>query len=165
MGSSLDGRVALVTGAGRGIGAAIATRLAADGAAVAVNDLDAATAQATVDRIRDSGGSAVAVPGDIGEPSLAGRIVDGTAGQLGALDVLVNNAGILHRVPFREYTTGQWHRILAVNLSAPFFLAQAAVDHLAASGHGAIVNICSVAVTGFFRQIGYDASKGGLLTL
>ncbi|MEU3269564.1 3-oxoacyl-ACP reductase family protein [Saccharomonospora sp. NPDC006951] len=161
----LEGRAALITGAGRGIGAAIATRLATEGARVAVNDLDEEAATATVDRIRSAGGQAIVVPGDIADADKAREIVAVAAEGLAGLDILVNNAGLVYRLPFREFTERHWDRVLSVNLKAPFVLSQAAVDHLAAGGHGAIINICSVAVIGFFRQIAYDASKGGLLSL
>ncbi|GAA3817350.1 MULTISPECIES: SDR family NAD(P)-dependent oxidoreductase [Amycolatopsis] len=162
---NLAGRAALVTGAGRGIGAAIAERLAAGGARVAVNDLDAEAAKATVERIEAAGGDGVALAGDIADTSFARELVATAADQLGGLAILVNNAGTIHRLPLREQTEQHWDRVMDVNLKAPFVLSQAAVDHLAAAGHGAIVNICSVAVIGFFRQIAYDASKGGLLTM
>lgn len=165
MALKLEGRAALVTGAGRGIGAAIVERLAADGAQVAVNDLDHEAVEATVKRIHAAGGHGVAVPGDIGDPETARQIVADAVAQLGGLGILVNNAGMVHRLSLRDHTADHWDRVLDVNLKAPFILAQAAADHLAAAGHGAIVNICSVAVIGFFRQIAYDASKGGLLTL
>ncbi|MFD4196214.1 SDR family NAD(P)-dependent oxidoreductase [Amycolatopsis thermoflava] len=165
MNPELTGRAALVTGAGRGIGAAIAEELATAGARVAVNDIDVDSAASTVKRIREHGGDAVAVTGDISEPEIARDVVRRAAADLGGLAILVNNAGILHRLSIRDHTEHHWRQVLDVNLSAPFYLCQAAVDHLAATGHGAIVNVCSTAVVGFFRQIAYDVSKGGLLTL
>lgn len=162
---NLAGRAALVTGAGRGIGAAIAERMAAEGARVAVNDLDAEAAGSTVKRIQAAGGDGLALPGDIGDPAVARDLVATAADRFGGLAILVNNAGTIHRLPLREHTLEHWDRVIDVNLRAPFVLSQAAADHLAASGAGAIVNICSVAVIGFFRQIAYDVSKGGLLTM
>ncbi|TCO62105.1 SDR family NAD(P)-dependent oxidoreductase [Actinocrispum wychmicini] len=161
----LTGRVALVTGAGRGIGAGIARLLVAEGALVAVNDIDTAAAGRTVAELTAAGHQCVAVPGDVSEPGTARAVVDETVARLGGLGILVNNAATGRRLKIRQWTPEQWHQVLATNLSGPFFLAQAAVDHLAESGHGAIVNVCSTAVIGFFGQIGYDASKGGLLTL
>jgi 3-oxoacyl-[acyl-carrier protein] reductase len=165
MSQSLAGRKALITGAGRGIGAAIATRLATEGAHVAVNDLDADTAKATVEKLRSAGAEATTVIGDIAEPDDARRIVAEAVSALGGLDILVNNAATGFRKKLRDVTDEDWTRTIAVNLNAPFFLTQAALDHLKASGSGAIVNICSTAVIGFFGQVAYDASKGGLLTL
>lgn len=161
----LEGRAALVTGAGRGIGAAVADRLAAEGASVAVNDVDEAAAAKVVRRLADRGATVVAVPGDVSVPQTARSIVRAAATELGGLAILVNNAGIESRAKLRAYPESEWHRVIAVNLSAPFFLSQAAVDLLVASGHGAVVNICSVAVNGASGQPAYDASKGGLLTL
>ncbi len=161
----MTGRAALVTGAGRGIGAAVAERLAADGARVAVNDIDTGAASATVARIKAAGGTALAAAGDVADPEQAHQILDTVVTGLGGLDVLVNNAGLVRRVLLREHSLEDWDRVLAINLRAPFLLVQAAVDHLVFSGHGAVVNLCSVAVTGFFRQASYDASKGGLLSL
>ncbi|TCP48525.1 3-oxoacyl-[acyl-carrier protein] reductase [Tamaricihabitans halophyticus] len=165
MAGGLSGRVALVTGAGGGIGAAIAERLAANGARVAVNDIDESGAWHTADQINTAGGRAVVVAGDISDPDTAQSVVAGAAEEFGGLGVLVNNAGTVCRAKLREHAVRDWQRVLAVNLSGPFYLAQAAADYLASSGHGAIVNIASVAVTGFFGQISYDASKGGLQTL
>lgn len=158
----LTDRVALVTGAGRGIGAEIARRLAAQGALVAVNDVDPEAASRTAAEL---GSQHAAVPGDVSEPGTARTIVEETVARLGGLGILVNNAATGHRLKIRDWTPETWQQVLSTNLSGPFFLAQAAADHLAASGHGAIVNVCSTAVIGFFGQIAYDASKGGLLTL
>lgn len=165
MTDGLAGRVALVTGAGAGIGAAIAERLAAKGAQVAVNDIDEQCARRTTDQINATGGQGVVAAGDISDPDTAQRVVARAVEEFGGLGVLVNNAGTVCRAKLREHTVRDWQRVLAVNLSGPFYLAQAAVDDLAGSGHGAIVNVSSVAVTGFFGQISYDASKGGLQTL
>lgn len=151
---------ALVTGAGRGIGRAIAERLSADGFRVAVNDIDADAASSLAAAI---GG--VAVPGDLSQEVDAIRVADRTVRTLGDLHVLVNNAGIEARSPLREHATDLWDRALAVNLTAPFLLARALADVLARSGRGAIVNVGSIAVTGSAGQVGYDASKGGLVTL
>ena len=161
----LSGRRALVTGAGRGIGAAIAERLAAEGVAIAVNDIDADAAQCVAERLRAGGAIAIPTPGDVSDRDAASALVDACADRLGGLDILVNNAGVEHRSSITDHTAKAWEHVLAVNLSAPFWTAQAAGRHLAASTHGAIVNICSIAVIGFFGQAAYDASKGGLLTL
>lgn len=159
MTQTLDGRAAIVTGAGHGIGAEIAVRLAADGARVAVNDIDTDAARTVASRI---GG--IAIPGDITDGDTVTRIIDDTGWEFGRLDILVNNAGIEHRAAFADHSIAAWDRVLAVNLTAPFILARQALP-LLSQHRGAIVNICSVAVVGFAGQAAYDASKGGLATL
>ncbi|UGY94133.1 SDR family NAD(P)-dependent oxidoreductase [Streptomyces gobiensis] len=153
------GRTALVTGAGRGIGAAIAGRLAAEGATVAVNDIDQEAAERTAGEV---GGLAVAA--NVADHDKASGVVDRVEKELGGLDILVNNAGIGYRGPLAEHTPKIWNRVLAVNLSAPFFLAQRAAP-LLARNEGAVVNLCSVAMMGISGQVAYDVSKGGLATL
>ncbi|WP_157254157.1 SDR family NAD(P)-dependent oxidoreductase [Nonomuraea typhae] len=165
MTGSLAGRTALITGAARGIGAAIATRMAAEGAHVALCDLDAEGARATLARIERGGGKGIVQEADVSAAEAARAVVAQAAERLGGLDILVNNAATGARAKIRDYSLEDWDRVLAVNLRAPFVLSQAAVEHLERSGAGAIVNICSVAVIGFFGQIAYDASKGGLLSL
>jgi NAD(P)-dependent dehydrogenase (short-subunit alcohol dehydrogenase family) len=156
---------ALVTGAGRGIGRAIAERLATAGAAVAVNDIDERAAEDAAQALRDSGLRAFAAPGDVADPDDARRILDAAAAALGGVDGVVNNAGVEHRASIGDHRPQDWRRVMAVNLDAPFFVVQAALPHLGRSAAGAIVNIASVAVMGTFGQAAYDASKGGLLTL
>ncbi|MFD0661151.1 SDR family NAD(P)-dependent oxidoreductase [Thermocatellispora tengchongensis] len=158
-------RGVLVTGGGRGIGRAIAHRFARAGFAVAVNDVDAVAAETVAREVRDAGAEAIAVPADVADPRAAHTLVTQTVSRMGRLDALVNNAGIEHRASLDRHTATEWRRVLDVNLTAPFELARMAAPHLAAGGSGAIVNVCSVAVTGFSGQIAYDASKGGLLTL
>ncbi len=158
----LEGRRALVTGAGRGIGAGIARRLAEEGVAVAANDVDADSARAIAVEL---GGGAVAVPGDISGVETAPAIVEAAVEGLGGLDILVNNAGIGVRKPIVEHTDEDWRTVLGVNLDGPFRLARSAIPHLEKSEGPAIVNIASVAVIGFFGQIAYDSSKGGLLSM
>jgi 3-oxoacyl-[acyl-carrier protein] reductase len=161
----LNGRQALVTGGGRGIGAAIAERLSGEGVAVAVNDIDGENAEATANRLGTDGATVVAVPGDVARREVACEVVERTVERLGGLEILINNAGVEHRSTIADHTVEAWEHVLAVNLSAPFWMAQAASPHLAARRHGAVVNVCSIAVIGFFGQAAYDASKGGLLTL
>ncbi len=163
--SGLDGRRALVTGAGRGIGAGIARRLVAEGVAVAVNDVDADAARAMADALTADGGTAVALPGDISAPEAAPELIAGVTEALGGLDILVNNAGIGVRKAILDHTDEDWRRVLGVNLDGPFRLARAAIPQLERSEGPAIVNIASVAIIGFFGQIAYDTSKGGLLSM
>ncbi|WP_151484410.1 SDR family NAD(P)-dependent oxidoreductase [Streptomyces albicerus] len=159
MNSLFKGRTALVTGGGRGIGAAIATRLAEEGATVAVNDIDEEAAE----RVAASVGG-LAVPANIADQERASAVVDRVEEHLGGLDVLVNNAGIGYRGTIEDHTPRIWSRVLSVNLDAPFFLARRAAPLLTRSG-GAVVNLCSVAMIGISGQVAYDVSKGGLATL
>ncbi len=151
----LAGRVALVTGASRGMGRAIAERCAREGAAVAVNFYtgpepvqgkdNRADAEALVQAIRAGGGRALAVEADVADGAQVQRMVDEAAGALGTVDVLVNNAGIETIVPFLELTEAQYQRVLDVNLKGEWITAQAVARRLVAEGKpGAIVNVASI---------------------
>jgi len=163
--TGLRGKKILVTGAARGIGLAIAHRLANGGAEVAINDINAEAAEEEAHSMRSRGWIAVATPGDISDPERAHAIVHAGARDLGGLSGLVNNAGIEHRESIENYQPRDWRRVMAVNLEAPFFLAQACLPHFRRAQNSSIVNIASVAVIGTFGQPAYDASKGGLVTL
>jgi pteridine reductase len=144
----LDGRVALVTGAGRRVGRAIAEALGARRMRVAVHYRASVNgAGQTVRAIQAAGGQADAFAADLGDAMAAPRLVHDVVGRFGALDVLVNSAAVMERTPFGETTSQQWDRIVGLNLRAPFFLAQAAAPHLARAngGGGAIVNIADLA--------------------
>ena len=151
----LAGRVALVTGASRGIGRAIAARLAKEGASVAINFItgpepvegkdNRADANALVDEIKKGGGKAVAIETDVSNGEQVGRMVSLVSEQLGTIDVLVNNAGIETIVPLLEMTEEQYQRVLDVNLKGEWLCAQAVARELVAKGKpGAIVNIASI---------------------
>jgi 3-oxoacyl-[acyl-carrier protein] reductase len=159
----LSGKVALVTGAGGGIGRATATRLAAEGAAVVVGDLKGYSA--VVDAVRSAGGRALGVELDVTSALSARAAVQQTLAQFGGLHILVNNAGIDQRGALEELTEDDWDRLLAVNLKGPFLCCQAAVKHL--EGGGAIVNVASLAGRSSSPLQGchYSASKAGLLGL
>ncbi len=141
-------RAAIVTGAGGGIGRAIALRLARAGVAIAVNDIDTATACATVDAIRRNGGSAESVVADIADEASVKHLVDQTVARFGGLDFLVNNAGISPkpangRSPITSLGLAEWNSVMAVNLTGPFMLIRECVEHITAR-RGRIVNIASV---------------------
>jgi NAD(P)-dependent dehydrogenase (short-subunit alcohol dehydrogenase family) len=144
MSRPLDGHVALVTGAGSGIGAAVALRLAADGAAVAVNGRSADEVEQTVKRIRAAGGTAVPAVGDVSQPDDAARLVREAVTDLGRLDVLVNNAAVQEETPFLELDFETWRRQLAVDLDGAFLMARAACRVMAERGSGVVINITSV---------------------
>ncbi|MBE3599685.1 MAG: glucose 1-dehydrogenase [Limnochordaceae bacterium] len=161
----MRGKLALVTGAGEGIGRAIAMRLGEAGAAVAVVEIDADSAKDAEAELREHGVDAMAVVADVGDPAQARRAVDQALARWHRLDILVNNAGIGIHAPFEEITVEQWDRVLAVNLRAPFILAQASAPHLRRA-RGSIVNIASTRA--FMSEPNtepYSASKGGLVAL
>src|SRR5215475_12745519 len=121
----LDGKVAIVTGSGRGIGREVALRLARDGASVVVNDLDDAPARETIEMIEGLGGKAVACNGDVTAADFGERIVDAAITQLGGLHVVVNNAGYTWDSVIQKMTDEQWYAILDVHVTAPFRILRA----------------------------------------
>ncbi|HEX8001306.1 MAG TPA: SDR family oxidoreductase [Mycobacteriales bacterium] len=138
------GRAALVTGAGAGIGRAIAERLAADGAAVAVNDLSPEDAARTVEAIERTGGRAVAVPGDVSAEADVARLVRACVDAFGGLHVAVSNAGYGDRVPFLDTTLESWNTQLATDLTGVFLVCREAGRHMRDAGGGVLVNVSSV---------------------
>ncbi len=162
----MDGRVAVVTGAGRGLGAAIADELAAQGATVVVADVRAELAEATAQRLVAGGSRASAHAADVCDPAQVAALFDGAARAHGRLDVLINNAGVGAVAPSEELSFELWSRTLAVNLTGTFLCAQAAARHMLPAGRGVIVNIGSVfAATGMPMRAAYAASKHGVAGL
>jgi NAD(P)-dependent dehydrogenase (short-subunit alcohol dehydrogenase family) len=141
----LAGRVAMVTGAGRGLGRATALRFAAEGADLALVDRDAAALAEAAGRAAAAGGRVAALPADLGEPAAAGAAVDEAVRRLGRLDVLVNAAGLLDVEPVLEVTPAAWDRAFAVNARGLFFCLQAAARVMVRQGGGRIVNVTSPA--------------------
>jgi NAD(P)-dependent dehydrogenase (short-subunit alcohol dehydrogenase family) len=163
--SLLQGKVALVTGAGRGLGEQIVRTLAAEGMRITAADIDLAAAQRVAQACAVDG-SVLAQALDVGDPDAATTALAATVRQFGGLDVLVNNAGTDLTAPIGEITPADWQRILATNLSGPFYLARAAQPLLAARGGGHIVNIVSTAAKRAWPNASaYHASKWGLLGL
>ena len=163
----LSGQVALVTGSSRGIGAVIAGRLAAAGAAVAINYRTGAdAADAVIDRIRENGGEALRVPGDVSDETAAEAIVKTTADRLGRLDILVNNAGVNRDRLLMRMTAADWDEVLAVNLRGTFLPTRFAIPLMVRQRYGRIVNISSVVgLSGNPGQANYAASKAGQVGL
>ena len=157
-------QVAMVTGAGRGIGAAIAARLCAAGAAVAVCDVDAALAEATAAKLAAAGGRALAAAFDVSKSAEVARGVARVSAELGPVDVLVNNAAVDAIGSFVESDEADWDRILAVNLRGTLVCCRAVLDGMIARGSGSIVNLGSDAGrVGSSGEAVYSASKGGVI--
>ena len=167
MHDSLNGKVVLVTGAGRGIGRAIAERFAKAGSAVAVNDIDGEAAAATAEAISGGGGTAMAVRADVSDRAQVDTMVDAVMGRHGRIDVLVNNAGIVSpMLHFFEADEGWWRRIVDVNLTGHFLVSHPVARIMAKQGGGAIVNMSSGGATRAHRAFtAYDATKGGIEAL
>lgn len=167
MGSTLDGRAVIVTGAGRGIGAAIASDLAAHGARVAVADRDRAGAEAVASAIREAGGTAMPVAVDVADRAAVTAMIDAVVAAYGRLDVMFNNAGISKTIPFLETTDADWDRIMRVNgLGVMIGTQEAARRMIAQGGGGKIVNTASIAgKQGYPLFAAYCASKFAVVAL
>jgi acetoacetyl-CoA reductase len=161
------GRVAIVTGGARGIGAAITRSLAAGGAHVAAGyNRGQETAEALQREIVEGGGSMSIHQGNVGEPADCLRMVSEVLEDQGHIDILVNNAGITVDKTVRKMSIEDWHAVLRVNLSGAFYMTKAVLDHMLERGYGRIVNISStVGQTGHIGQANYVASKSGLYGL
>jgi 3-oxoacyl-[acyl-carrier protein] reductase len=162
---TLSGRVALVTGAARGVGLATATALAQRGASVALVDIDGKAVQTAR---RGLGGRALSVEADVSRPADVQRAIEGVLTEFGGLDILVNNAGICPLTTFAEITEDEWDRVMAINLKGAYLFCQAALPHLRRSGRrGRVINITSVAgqMGGVLVGAHYAASKAGLIAL
>lgn len=155
-------RVALVTGAARGIGAAVARRLAGDGFAVGVLDLDEASTAGTVEAIRAAGGTALGVGVDVSKTEQAEAAVQRVADELGAPVVLVNNAGIIRDNLLFKMSDDDWDAVLGVHLRGSFVMSRATQKHMTAAGWGRIVNLSSTSALGNRGQANYSAAKAGL---
>jgi NAD(P)-dependent dehydrogenase (short-subunit alcohol dehydrogenase family) len=158
----LSGRVAIVTGAGGGLGRAYALALAAAGARVLVNDIQSENARAVAEEIRRAGGTALADAGDVSDWASAARIVAACRSELGGADVLVNNAGLTHAKPIWEEDEAGFERLMRVNLKGTFAMTRQVVGYMIERRAGSIINITSGAQEGHAPASAYSASKGGV---
>ena len=159
---SIPTRVAIVTGAAKGIGAAVAHRLAADGLAVAVLDLDEAAGKPVVEEIQAGGGQAIAVGADVADEAAVQTAVDRVAEELGAPTVLVNNAGITRDNLLFKMTSSDWDAVIGVHLRGAFLMSRAVQSHMITAGWGRIVNLSSTSGLGNRGQANYAAAKAGI---
>jgi 3-oxoacyl-[acyl-carrier protein] reductase len=174
MSPKLDGKVAVVTGAGRGVGRAIARKLAGEGARIVVNDLDGEPAEETAHAIEKAGGEVLICAGDVTAPDFGDRLVATTIERLGRLDVIVNNAGYIWNTTIQKHTDEQWYAMLDVHATAPFRILRAAAPYFRAmakqeQARGSIVcrkvvNVSSISgVYGAATQLSYSAAKAAAI--
>ncbi len=162
----LDGRVAVVTGGGSGLGAAMAKGLAQSGASIVVVDVNEEGAAATVATIESHGGTAVSMPTDVTDSAAVDALADSVVDQLGRVDVLVNSAGAAYRAPAEEFPEDRFDAIIALNLKGTYLCCQAFGRKLLAQGKGSIINIASIgAFVGYPHASAYLSSKGAVLNL
>lgn len=163
VGNRVAGKAAIVTGAAAGIGQACAQRLAAEGARVAVTDIDAEGGAACVEKIRAAGGEAIFLPHDAASEDDWTRVVAETVAAFGGLHVLVNNAGFAFAASIEETTIEQWRKIMSVNVDGVFIGTKLAIPEMRRSGGGSIINMSSVlGITGDAVMAAYCATKGAV---
>ncbi|EFC80846.1 3-oxoacyl-ACP reductase FabG [Parafrankia sp. EUN1f] len=160
--SAVKERVAIVTGAARGLGAATARRLAADGLAVAVLDLEEAAAKETVEAIVAAGGKAIAVGANVSDAEQVAAAVERVVAELGAPTVLVNNAGITRDNLLFKMTESDWDAVMGVHLRGTFLMTRAVQKYMVEAGWGRVVNLSSTSAVGNRGQANYSTAKAGL---
>ena len=158
----LDGRIAVVTGAGRGIGAAEAIKMAQEGARIAVLDLSAEAGQDTVHAVNDVGSEAIAVACDVSSSKQVGAAFEEVANHFGRIDILVNNAGLLRDNLLFKMSEDDWDKVLDVHLKGSFLCTQAAQKYMIEQEYGKIIMTSSIVALGNKGQVNYSAAKAGL---
>jgi NAD(P)-dependent dehydrogenase (short-subunit alcohol dehydrogenase family) len=162
----LAGRVAAITGGALGIGRATAQLFAAEGALVALGDVEVAGAETVAKEIVNGGGRAIAVGVDVGDAGQVQAFVDRVVAEFGRLDVMFANAGIAHSAPFLDHPEAQWHRVLRVNLTGVFLCCQIAARQMVKQGGGRIITTASInGFRGVENLVGYNAAKAGVIEL
>ncbi len=163
----LADRTAFITGAGSGIGRAIAITFAENGARVAIVDVNGQAAQDVAKEIQKAGGEAIAVQTDVTSPQSVAAAVEATVKAFGGIDILVNNAGVCPMHSFEQISLDEWNQVIAINLTGAFICAQAVITHLKRSMHGRIINIGSLAgrTGGILAPAHYAATKAGMIGL
>jgi 3-oxoacyl-[acyl-carrier protein] reductase len=161
----LEGKIALVTGAGRGIGKGIALTFAKEGADVAVNDVDAENVEATASEVRALGRKSLAIRADVAQESEVNQMVAKIIQEWGGIDILVNNAGVGNKLMVEDMSAADWHRVMGVNLDGPFYCSKAVIDTMKNRGGGKIIIISSLAARkmSIGNCAAYTTSKSGLL--
>jgi NAD(P)-dependent dehydrogenase (short-subunit alcohol dehydrogenase family) len=159
----LKDKVAIVTGAGRGIGEGIALRFAEEGAKLIINDVNEADTNRTVETIKSKGGQAVAVIGSVASRPVAQKMVGTAVREFGTVDILVNNAGIIRDAMLHKMTDEQWDQVIEVNLKGVFLCTQCAAQVMREKGYGKIINISSSSWRGNPGQLNYSATKAGVI--
>ena len=162
----LEGRVAAITGGALGIGRATALAFAAEGAVVALGDVEIGAAEAVARGITGGGGKAIAVGVDVGDAERVHAYVARVVAEFGRLDIMFANAGIAHAAPFLEHPEAQWHRVLRVNLTGVFLCCQAAARQMATQGGGRIITTASInGFRGVENLVGYNVAKAGVVEM
>jgi NAD(P)-dependent dehydrogenase (short-subunit alcohol dehydrogenase family) len=162
----LQGRVTAITGGALGIGRATAVLFAAEGATVALGDVEVDASQKLVHEITGHGGQALAIPVDVGDAGQVQGFVDRVVAEFGRLDVMFANAGIAHSSPFLEHPEAQWHRVLRVNLTGVFLCCQIAARQMVKQGGGRIIATASInGFRGVENLVGYNVAKAGVIEL
>ena len=159
----LKDKVAIVTGAGRGIGEGIALRFAEEGAKLIINDVNEGDTNRTVEAIKSRGGQAVAVIGSVASRQVAQKMINKAVKEFGTVDILVNNAGIVRDALLHKMTDEQWDQVIEVNLKGVFLCTQCASQIMREKRYGKIINISSDSWRGNPGQINYAASKAGVI--
>lgn len=161
----LEGKAAIVTGAARGIGEAIADLFVREGASVTLCDMDKKSLENMEAKTGDMNGACLTAAGNVADREFVKRMVDDTVNKFGKLDIMVNNAAITRDAMLHKMSPDQWDEVMDVNLKGVFFCLQAAATHMRARGEGTIVNISSTARFGNPGQLNYSAAKGGVVSM